>query len=296
MLRVLCLLIFLPVAALAQSYPAPLSDTVSDYADLLPPEAEARVAAALQAAREETGVHIVLAVIGSQADYASSGASTGRFADFATGWFNAWGIGDATRNDGILILVGERDREMRIALGRAYDVMWDGRAQRVIDTAMLPAFRNENYAEGLEDGAMLAIDQLARPFAAKVDVTEDSGFPEESPVPAVMGVVMAVLMGLGVVWAVFRRQLGAMALRWKRCPNCGARSLRMVHEVTLEPGETTAGEAVDHRRCSRCGNDEPTVRILPSKADARAARASSSSSSSGFGGGSSGGGGASGKW
>ncbi|WP_022703749.1 TPM domain-containing protein [Pseudorhodobacter ferrugineus] len=291
MLRILCLMLFLPVAALAQSFPAPLSDTVSDYADLLPPEAEARVAQALQAARNETGVHIVLAVIGSQADY----GGTGRFADFATAWFNAWGIGDATRNDGILILVAKEDREMRIALGRAYDVMWDGRAQRVVDTAMLPAFRNENYAKGLEDGAMLAIDQLARPFAAKAVVTEDSGFPEESPVPAVMEGVMAVLMGLGVVWAVFRRQFGAMVLRWKRCQNCGARSLRMVHEVTLEPGETTPGEAVDHRRCGSCGNDEPTVRILPSKADARAARASSSSSS-GFGGGSSGGGGASGKW
>ena len=291
MLRVLCFLLWLPMVAAAQTYPAPLSDTVSDYADLLPPEAEARVAAALQVAREETGVHIVLAVIGSQAEY----GGTGRFADFATGWFNAWGIGDATRNDGVLILVGQYDREMRIALGRAYDVMWDGRAQRVIDTAMLPAFRNEDYAKGLEDGAMLAIDQLARPFAAKEAVTEDSGFPSASGAPEVIGIVIAILLGLGVVWAIFQRKLGDMVLRFRRCPVCGKRSLHRVHEVTLAPGEKTPGEAVDHLRCSSCGDDRATVRILPSLADARAAR-KSSSSSSGFGGGSSGGGGASGRW
>ncbi len=291
MLRVLCLMLLMPMAAMAQTYPEPLSDTVSDYADLLPPEAEARVTAALQAAREETGVHIVLAVIGSQADY----GGTGRFADFATGWFNAWGVGDATRNDGILILVGTRDREMRIALGHAYDVMWDGRAQRVIDTAMLPAFRNEDYAKGLEDGAMLAIDQLARPFAAHEEVTEDSGFPSASGAPDVLAIVMAVLVGLGVVWAVFQRKFGDMVLRFRRCSVCGRRSLHRVHEVTLAPGETTPGEAIDHRRCRSCGDDHATVRVLPSLADARAAR-KSSGGSSGFGGGSSGGGGASGRW
>jgi len=291
MLRVLCLMLLMPMAAMAQTYPAPLSNTVSDYANLLPPEAEARVAVALQAAREETGVHIVLAVIGSQAEY----GGTGRFADFATGWFNAWGIGDATRNDGILILVGQRDREMRIALGRAYDVMWDGRAQRVIDTAMLPAFRGEDYAKGLEDGALLAIDQLARPFAAKEAVTEDSGFPSTFGGPEVLGIVMAVLLGLGVVWAIFQRRFGDLVLRLRRCPACGRRSLHREHEVTLAPGETTPGEAVDHQRCRSCGDDRASVRVLPSLANARAAR-KSSGGSSGFGGGSSGGGGASGRW
>lgn len=290
MLRVLCLMLLLPMAALAQSYPAPLSDTVNDYADLLPPETEARLTAALQAARDETGVHIVLAVIGAQADY----GSTGRFADFATGWLNAWGIGDATRNDGILILVGQQDREMRIALGHAYDVMWDGRAQRVIDTAMLPAFRNDDYAKGLEDGAMLAIDQLARPFAAAEAVTEDSGFPEEPVAAGIFGILVTVGFALFTAWVIFRKTIAKYMLRWRRCSVCGARALRIVRKITVKPGETTAGEAVDHRLCGHCGDDNPTVHILPSKADVRASR--DSSSSSGFGGGSSGGGGASGRW
>ncbi|MFN3825936.1 MAG: TPM domain-containing protein [Pseudorhodobacter sp.] len=291
MIRLLALILFLPVAALAQTYPAPLSDTVSDYADLLPPEAEDRVAALLQAARDETGVHIALATIESQADY----DSTARFADFATGWFNAWGIGDAARNDGILILVARTDREMRIVLGDGYDVIWDGRAQRVIDTAMLPAFRNDDYAAGLEAGAQSAIDRLARPFAAREEVTETSGFPEESSnwTEALPFSLFALFAAFIVFGRKIKAAVSAIALRFRRCPACGHRGLQEHRETLTEPGESSEGHGIRHRICNSCRADRPMRYTIPSLASQRAAK---KSSSSGFGGGRSSGGGASGRW
>jgi uncharacterized protein len=289
MLRLLIVLLWLPLASFAQTYPAPISDTVNDYVGLLPPEAAERIATALRAAREETGVHIVLVTINAQADY----GGTGRFADFATGWFNAWGIGDTARNDGILILVGSQDREMRIALGHAYDVIWDGRAQRVIDTAMLPAFRNEDYARGIEDGALMAIEQLARPFAANAIVTEDSGFPAEPWIDKVIGVAMTVAFGGFILWAMFRKKLRDISVRFRKCPDCGARNLRLSREVAVKPGETTRGQGQRKVTCGHCGTDRNETYAIPSLSEAREAKASSDS---GFGGGSSGGGGASGKW
>ena len=287
MFRVLFFLLWLPVAALAQSYPAPLSDTISDYADLLPPEAEAQLSATLQAAREETGIHIALATIERQADY----GGTGRFADFATGWFNAWGIGDATRNDGILILVGHEDREMRIALGKGYDVIWDGRAQRVIDSAMLPPFRKDDYVKGLQDGVQSAIDNLARPFAAQEAVTETSGFPAEPWLQKLIAPLIAATFGVFVVAVMFKDWLRDQFVRIRACPNCGARALRVSRDVIVPAGDTTDGQAIRHERCGACGNDRATPYALPSKAKQRRDK-----SSSGFGGGRSGGGGASGKW
>jgi len=288
MIRLLALILFLPMAAMAQTYPEPISDTVSDYADLLPPEAEARLADLLQAARDETGIHIALATIASQTDYGGSG----RFADFATGWFNAWGIGDATRNDGILILVGRTDREMRIVLGDAYDVIWDGRAQRVIDTALLPAFREGDYAGGLEAGAQSAIDRLARPFAAGEEVTETSGFPtKNSPWGETL------LFGLFALFAGFvlfgRRLFSALKRRLRRCPDCGHRGMHEHEEVTESPGESAEGHGIRHRVCTSCRSDHPVRYTIPSLASQRAAR---KSSSAGFGGGRSSGGGASGRW
>lgn len=289
MLRLLIVLMWLPLAGFAQTYPAPTSDLVNDYANLLPPEATNRITTALQAARDETGIHIVLATIERQADY----GGTDRFADFATGWFNAWGIGDAARNDGILILVGHQDREMRIALGRAYDPVWDGRAQRVIDTAMLPAFRNEDYAKGLEDGAMMAIDQLARPFASNQAVTDNSGFPDGPLLDQILAPLMFAIAFVGILFAAFRRKIDGFAVRFRKCPSCGARRLHLSHEITLQAGEVTQGQGQRHVTCGNCGNYSNDSYVIPSNAEARKA---SSSSKGRFDGGSSGGGGASGKW
>lgn len=284
-----CLCLWLPNVAAAQSYPEPLSDTVSDYADLLPPQDEARIAAALQSARSETGIHIVLAVIDTQAAY----GGTGRFADFATGWFNAWGIGDAARNDGILILVARQDRELRIALGGAYDVMWDGRAQRVIDTAMLPAFRNDDYPRGLENGALMAIEQLARPFATNAEVTEDSGFATPSLLDRLIAPLVFIFVTLLILFTAFRRKISDFATRFRRCPNCGAYGLSVSREVTSAPTQSTDGQAAKHIRCRNCNADRAEVYAIPSLAKQRAAK---SKNDSGFGGGRSGGGGASGRW
>jgi uncharacterized protein len=289
MIRLVALLLWLPCVTMAQNYPVPLSDTVNDYARLLPADVAARISVNLQAARDETDVHIVLITIDAQATY----GGTGRFADFATGWFNDWGIGDAVRNDGILILVAAEDREMRIVLGNAYDVIWDGRAQRVIDTAMLPAFRDGDYPKGLEDGAQSAIDRLARPFAAGADLTADSGF-EAAPDPSgLVGVLVTVGTFLGVFAVIFKARLRDVLVRFRACPNCGARQLRVTGRVTLHATEAVRGrrERVEH--CKSCGNDRVESYDIPSKAEARASKAKGSS---GFGGGRSGGGGASGKW
>ncbi|MDN5786089.1 YgcG family protein [Pseudorhodobacter sp.] len=295
MLRLVVILLWLPMVAFAQTYPEPLTDTVSDYANLLPPDAEARVSAALQAGRDETGVHIVLATITAQADY----GGTGRFADFATGWFNAWAVGDRDRNDGILILVGTDDRETRIVLGHGYGVIWDGRAQRVIDTAMLPAFRDGVYAKGLEDGVQMAIDQLARPFAAQEIVTEDSGFPQPGFLERYGGWIFGGLFVSFFAWLIFGQQAGRFIARWERCPQCGNRNMYTQREVTIAAEETIGGQGIEHRRCRSCQYDRERHFATPSLAAARktaANRNTRSGSSSGFGGGSSGGGGASGKW
>jgi uncharacterized protein len=294
MIRLLILLLWLPVGAMAQPYPAPVSDTVSDYANLLPPATQARISANLQAARNETGVHIALVTIARMADYGGAGPNaTRRFADFATGWFNAWGIGDAARHDGILILVSQGDREMRIVLGDAYDVIWDGRAQRVIDTAMLPAFSAGDYPRGLEAGAQSAIDRLARPFATGAAVTADSGFAQDSVWAGITGILIIVAAAFAMIWMIFKSKLRDLLVRLRACPNCGARKLRVQRGVTVPPSEDIGGTGQRTQHCGACGDTRVEAYNIPSRSVARAAK---SSSRRGFGGGRSGGGGASGKW
>ncbi len=141
----------------AQSYPSYTSVYVNDFANILDAERESRLTQMLTSTRESRGVEITLVTINSQSEYGFPKDIEG----FATGLFNKWGIGDAARNDGILILVAVQDRQMRIELGRGYPRRFDNEAQTIIDNYFLPAFKQGNYASGIEAGTRETIQKIS---------------------------------------------------------------------------------------------------------------------------------------
>ncbi len=170
----LILLLLSPFAASAQDLPEALNDTVSDFARVIPAVEETRLSSDMTLRRDQTGVHVVVVTMNRM-----QGAKPGeRIETYATRLFNHWGIGDAGRNDGILILVVTGDRAARIALGSGYDSVYDGRATRVIETAMLPAFRDGRLADGIIAGVASAQERLVAPYLAGKPVTVDEGFPK----------------------------------------------------------------------------------------------------------------------
>lgn len=281
MLRWLVLLIWLPFAALAQDYPAPLSDKANDWAGVLSPEAVARLETRLQSARDETGVHVVLVTMKRLADHGGAGM---RIDSYAKGLFNAWGVGDKARNDGVLILVATDDREIRVALGAAYDAVWDNAAQAAIDKGFLPEFRAGRIEAGIEAGVDEVLTRIARPFAAgqPAEVVPDEGLP--LPFMA-LGVAAVLLLAL-------RQRIGDGLQRFARCPSCGHRGLERTSGETMIAGTTTPGEGWRRTRCPACGHERRET--LPIRSRGRIG--GGGGSSSGFGGGRSSGGGASGRW
>lgn len=270
--------------------PQPVSDTVTDLAGLLTPDELARLDTTLRAARDETGVHVVVVAMDNIARHGGEGA---RIEDYAKTLFNSWGIGDATRNDGILILLAKGDRAVRVALGAGYDPIWDGAAQRAIDTAMLPPLRDGNPAGALQAGAEAVIDRIARPHSAGQELPADTG---RDGLP---GWLVPVAMVAGFAVLAFRNLIGDGLALLRRCPSCGHRGLHRDRVTTIPPvgevppGESSAPDAVPERvtttRCTACGwRREDRRKITPRKAGSRGGR--------GFGGGRSSGGGATGRW
>lgn len=148
MFRLFFLFLILPVHLLAQNLPAHQSSYVNDFAGLLDPETHARVETMLRDLRTGQDVEMTLVTINSRHDYGSSKP----IADFATDLFNFWGVGHAERNDGILVLVAHKDREIRVVLGSGYPPMFDDRMEAVIDHHFLPWFRQGEFARGIEAG------------------------------------------------------------------------------------------------------------------------------------------------
>jgi uncharacterized protein len=299
MLRVIAAVLALVVSGLpgtAQVFPAPESDTVSDFARVLDPQDEARIAALLARTREETGVQMVVVTM---SDIALFGGSGQRLDAYAKALFNAWGVGGAERNDGIMMLVATDAREVRIALGQGYDAVYDGRAARVLTTAVLPEFREGRIPSGIEAGIASARDRLIAPFLAGQPVTLNDGFEADdgsSSSSWIAGLIAAV----GGAAYLVRRSLRSR----KVCPRCGEPTLKRTFEVIEPATRLQDGTGIEHLACSNCGFvDRKSHSLRRGSSSNRfaagalgAAGSRSGGGDSGFGGGKSSGGGASGKW
>lgn len=76
---------------------------------------------------------------------------------YATRVFDNWRLGDAKRNDGILIVVAWSDRTVRIQVGYGLEEkVTDALAGDIIRSNIIPAFKQQKLAKGLE----LAINAL----------------------------------------------------------------------------------------------------------------------------------------
>lgn len=272
------LLLCLATMGAAQTLPDPVRDTVTDHADLLTDTEEADLHDRLRALNAELGVQMAVVTLPSQAAYAPDAA----LEKFATDLFNGWGIGDANRNNGILVLILRDDRAIRIELGAAYGRDWDRVAANVINRSFLPAFEAEDYTTGIVTGVEDITESIARPFSTGADapVLDNS----------IMN-WMAIIAFVGAALVVMRRRFANMAMRFERCPNCGARALSRAVQTNRKATASKDGEGERITTCSQCAYRDST-RFRIAARDTR----HSTSGRGGFGGGRSGGGGASGRW
>ncbi len=285
-----------PETETGPALPSPISETMSDFADVLDAAAEGRIAGLLAAVRAETGVHMVVVTLPTIEAYGGQGM---RLDAYAKALFNAWGIGDGDRNDGILMLVVSDAREVRIALGAGYDAVYDGRAARVLSTAVLPELREGRMAQGIAAGITSTRERLIAPFLEGRPVTLTEGFADES------SGIAPWLGGAGAIGGVAALLFWRSARSRKRCPRCGETTLTRTREV-IEPATLmSSGTGIEHLKCSTCGYvDRNSFRVgrtqsigtSRSGSNRSSSGGGGSSGSGGFGGGRSSGGGASGKW
>lgn len=256
----------------AQSFPEYNSTTVNDYAGLLDDASEARVVAQLEALKKDTDVEMTVLTLSRKDMFAPDQTVE----QFAVGLFNEWGIGDASDNTGVLVLILRTDRAMQIVLGDGFGFAWNREAARAIDRSFLPAFGEERYQDGIEAGVTDVIDTIVTPFLAG----------EEAPQGEANNWVWAIVMAVfgSVTALIFKDKL----VKLKKCPECGTRHLNRTRTVHNKATKTSTGNGDMITDCSNCSYRSVVPYTI--------SRISTSKSRSSFGGGSSSGGGAGGKW
>jgi uncharacterized protein len=152
----LCLVALLFAApAAAQEYPA-LSGRVVDQADLLSVEQEHALTVRLEELERANSRQLVVATVASLQDRTVE--------DYANGLFRHWRLGQAEADNGVLLLVAPSERKVRIEVGYGLEpILTDALTGQIIRDLILPRFRDDDYAGGIEAGAGALIEQLQAP-------------------------------------------------------------------------------------------------------------------------------------
>jgi uncharacterized protein len=123
----------------------PLNARVTDLTGTLSADQKAALEAKLAAFEAQAGPQIVVLML----------PSTGieDITDYTQRLGDAWKIGRRDVGDGLLLAVAKDDRKLRIAPAKALEgAVPDLAARQIIDRQISPAFRNNDYAGGLNAG------------------------------------------------------------------------------------------------------------------------------------------------
>jgi uncharacterized protein len=151
----LLLLLVFALPAHAQTFPK-LTGRVVDAANLLSPEQEAALDQKLAALETANKRQLVVATVPGLEGYAIE--------DYGYRLGRAWAIGRKSINDGAILLVAPNERKVRIEVGYGLEpIVTDALSSVIIQSRVLPAFRNGDMAGGIIAGADALIDLLKLP-------------------------------------------------------------------------------------------------------------------------------------
>ncbi len=138
------------IAGAALELPSKPSGPISDLANVIDDAEEATLDAELRAYYSQTGNSVVVATVPTlQGEVASV---------YATKLFEAWGIGDAKMDTGVLLLVspfgepGERDVRIEVGYGLEGDLP-DAEVSWIVNRTLIPAFQSGDISGGTVAGA-----------------------------------------------------------------------------------------------------------------------------------------------
>lgn len=134
-------------AQVAEAVPVPvLSKRVTDLTGTLDASQQQALETRLAALEERKGAQVVVLIV------PTTGPDT--IEQFATRVFDQWKLGRKKVDDGILFVVAKNDHNLRFEVGYGLEgAVPDAMAGRIIREQVVPHFKQDDYAGGIEAGA-----------------------------------------------------------------------------------------------------------------------------------------------
>lgn len=217
--------------------------------------------------------------------------------EYAVRWGNAKGLGDGSKNNGIVVAISMGDRKTGIAYGTGVTWMNESNSSYIVQNMMLPELRANNPG----DAADAALVGILRAHTGELDKAIQQDNEANVAVFKIVSVVVAVLLGIIVLALVVRSRIRARVER--DLTPAQAKSVRGLSPVKQR--EFFQNNGIDMNPLffylylnvlNNSNYGDPTPRYNSYSSGNSSSSSSSNFNSSSFGGGSFDGGGASGSW
>lgn len=278
-----------PSSVLAYDVPE-YQGLVNDYAEMLSPVTEKALENQLsELALSEDGAEFAIVTIPSLEDEPIEMV--------AQDFFDTWEIGKSNKDNGLLLLIADQDREVRIQTGYGTEVViTDSVAGQVIRTDITPAFKQEQYDQGVIAATQTLVQYLQDPD----QIPTQSDASESSLNPAGILFLFYVALTLGISGLSYLAAFFGRSKSWWLGGVIGFVLGMLAGKVPGGIAFGLLGLILDYilsKNYKKWKIEHRTTKWRETMGGFRPSGSSKSSSGfSSFGGGSSGGGGASGKW
>ncbi|WP_375435907.1 TPM domain-containing protein [uncultured Hymenobacter sp.] len=193
------LLLAVQLGALAQEVPPRPSPPrlVNDLAGMMRPDEVAALEQKLVNYNDSTSSQIAIVTVPTLGDY--------EIADYAQKLYETWGIGQKGTSNGVLLLVARKEQKARIQTGYGLEgAIPDALAKRIISNTIVPAFREEQYYQGLDR----ATDQLIALAKGEYKADQTTRTRQRSNDDSGSGWTFWLIIGALILFMLFRSRGG----------------------------------------------------------------------------------------
>ncbi len=158
----------MPVVVFALDFP-PLTGRVVDQAGVMSAASRSDIEAKSKELEDKSGIQLVVATVKS---LQGSDIET-----YANELFRFWKLGEAKKNNGVLLLVAPAEHKVRIEVGYGLEgTLTDALSSVIISSAIVPRFKANDYSGGIQrgvEGIIAVLTTDASEWRQKADVRAD---------------------------------------------------------------------------------------------------------------------------
>ena len=173
----------------AQDIPTKPNKLVNDYTGTLSSSQIQQLERKLVAFDDSSSTQIAIAILKSVGDYDIN--------EYAVELGRKWGVGDADKNNGIVIVVALGDRKISIQTGYGLEgALPDVYAKRIIENDIKPYFKTGDYYGGLDAGTTAIIKYTRGEYKNEKPKGKGSGGAGGGAVAILIAIIVIVIIFL----------------------------------------------------------------------------------------------------